>query len=193
MWPTSYVNIQILDTRDPITVGSILSLDSELGTLWSSGHVQSRNYYFFLSLITSELPFYFYLFATPKRKHPCFIKIIKVVIAINMYWDRHSHLLVHLCLLLCYNSRARNLWQSSCGWLVKAVSQKSPNKPGCLPRQWVAVFSLIRGGGGGWGGESIAEDSIHTTQVTEYGEVELEPTWTLHPYILVPLEQEGTL
>lgn len=148
---------------------------------------------FFLSLITSELPFYFYLFATPKRKHPCFIKIIKVVIAINMYWDRHSHLLVHLCLLLCYNSRARNLWQSSCGWLVKAVSQKSPNKPGCLPRQWVAVFSLIRGGGGGWGGESIAEDSIHTTQVTEYGEVELEPTWTLHPYILVPLEQEGTL
>lgn len=38
--------------------------------------------------------------------------------------------------------------------------------------------------------EPIAKDSTHTT---EHGEVKLVPTWTLYPYVLVSLVQEGTL
>ena len=33
---------------------------------------------------------------------------------------------------------------------------------------------------------------ITPTQLTEHGEVELVPTWSLHPYVLTSLVQEGT-
>ena len=37
----------------------------------------------------------------------------------------------------------------------------------------------------------IAEDKL--TQLIEHGEVELEPAWSLQPYILMSLVQKGAL